>query len=245
MQRFSHWGKAILLPVWVTVGFGLSQVVFLALLYTLKQLGFTLKTVDPAVFNTVAAASVYMLTLAFVVGLPWWVKQKRVSKEELGLTRLISWADIGLAPTGFIIYFLFSALLVYGMGLLFPHVDLQQVQETGFQNMSHYYEYLLAFITLVVLAPLAEEVLFRGYLFGKLKKIIPPWVAIIITSLLFGAVHGQLNVAIDVFALSVVLCILREITGSIWAGILLHMLKNSLAFYVLFINPALLHTMGR
>jgi hypothetical protein len=70
------------------------------------------------------------------------------------------------------------------------------------------------------------------------------WAAIIITSLLFGAVHGQWNVAIDVFVLSLVLCSLREVTGNIWAGVLLHMLKNGLAFYLLFINPSLLHTIG-
>jgi membrane protease YdiL (CAAX protease family) len=53
----------------------------------------------------------------------------------------------------------------------------------------------------------------------------------------FGAVHGQWNVAIDVFSLSLIMCGLREITGNIWAGALLHMLKNGLAFYILFINP--------
>ena len=37
------------------------------------------------------------------------------------------------------------------------------------------------------------------------------------------------------FALSIVLCGLREITGTIHAGILLHMLKNGIAFYLLFV----------
>jgi membrane protease YdiL (CAAX protease family) len=68
---------------------------------------------------------------------------------------------------------------------------------------------------------------------------MPVWVAIVITSALFGFIHGQWNVGIDVFALSVVLCSLREITGSIWAGILLHMLKNSVAFFIIFITPVL------
>jgi len=37
---------------------------------------------------------------------------------------------------------------------------------------------------------------------------------------------------------------LREVTGSIWAGTLLHMLKNGIAFYFLFVNPTLLNTIG-
>jgi membrane protease YdiL (CAAX protease family) len=102
----------------------------------------------------------------------------------------------------------------------------------------------LAFVTLVVVAPIAEEIIFRGYMYGKLKKFVPIWVAILATSLLFGAVHGAWNLAIDTFALSIVLCSLREFTGNIWASILLHMVKNGIAFYILFIYPTLLTTLG-
>jgi membrane protease YdiL (CAAX protease family) len=114
-----------------------------------------------------------------------------------------------------------------------------QAQETGFQRLTQYYEYALAFVTLIIVAPLAEEILFRGFLYGKLRKRMPLWVAMLITSALFGLIHGQWNVGLDVFALSIVLCSLREITGSIWAGILLHMIKNSIAFFIIFIAPML------
>jgi membrane protease YdiL (CAAX protease family) len=60
------------------------------------------------------------------------------------------------------------------------------------------------------------------------------------TSVLFGLIHGQWNVGVDVFVLSMVACSLREVTGSIWAGILLHMLKNALAFYIIFVNTTFL-----
>jgi membrane protease YdiL (CAAX protease family) len=96
---------------------------------------------------------------------------------------------------------------------------------------------ILAFITLVVIAPFAEELLFRGYLYGKLKSNVPTVVAAITTSLLFGLAHQQLNVGIDVFILSLVLCTLRSLTGSIWAGVLVHIIKNALAYYLLFVAP--------
>jgi membrane protease YdiL (CAAX protease family) len=109
----------------------------------------------------------------------------------------------------------------------------------------------LAFVTLVVIAPLAEEVLFRGYLYGKLKQYIPIWLAVIVVSAIFGIFHLfgtdpiAWNLAVDTFALSVVLCVLRETTGNLWASVLLHMLKNGIAFYLLFINPAFLSTLVR
>ena len=58
--------------------------------------------------------------------------------------------------------------------------------------------------------------------------------AIFLVSLLFGVVHLQWNVGVNVFAMSVVLCGLREITGTIYSGIVLHILKNGIAFYILY-----------
>jgi membrane protease YdiL (CAAX protease family) len=74
-------------------------------------------------------------------------------------------------------------------------------------------------------------------LYGKLKNRVPAVVAAIVTSLLFGLAHFQWNVAIDVFILSLILCALRSLTGSIWAGVLVHVIKNSLAYYLLFVAP--------
>ena len=106
------------------------------------------------------------------------------------------------------------------------------------------WQYVLAFMTMVVLAPLAEEMLFRGYLYGKLRKAAPIWVSILVASLAFGLAHLwvggtalQWAVTIDTFVLSLMLCALREYTGAIWAGVLLHAIKNGLAFYLLFVNP--------
>ncbi len=80
----------------------------------------------------------------------------------------------------------------------------------------------------------------RGYLFGKLRRESGFWLSAVITSAVFGFVHLQWNVGVDVFALSLVLCFLREKTGAIWAGMILHMLKNSVAYVLLFLQPELL-----
>lgn len=229
-----------MLPLWVVVGFGVSNFVLTGIVLGLKGLGVPLVDVNPTLLNTILAACIYGLSLLVVVGIPWLIGKHSTNKRELGLWRLPNWADIGLAPVGFMLYFLLSALMLYVAALLLPGFDSNQVQETGFGAISQRYEYILAFMTLVVAAPIAEEVLFRGYLYGKLRKNAPMWLAALVTSLVFGAIHGQWNVAVDVFALSIILCILREVTGSIWAGILLHMMKNGIAFYLLFINPSLL-----
>jgi membrane protease YdiL (CAAX protease family) len=118
-----------------------------------------------------------------------------------------------------------------------PGFPIDQAQDIGFKVYGSRLDNILAVVTLVIMASVAEEVLFRGYLYGKLKNSVPAIIAALATSLLFAAAHGQLNVAVDVFVLSLILCGLRSLTGSIWAGILVHMIKNAIAYYALFVSP--------
>lgn len=243
-KRKYRWHFALLLPLWVLAGFIASQFLVTGTLMAMRSLGVSFGEANTVILNTIVAAAIYILTLVVVLGVPWWARKRRTSKGELGVASTPSWLDIGLAPAGFIVYFILSALLVYLAGLLIPSIDMQEVQNVGFSSLTERYEVALAFFSLVIVAPLAEELLFRGYLYGKLRKSVPIWAAIIMTSLVFAVVHGQWNVAIDVFALSLVMCGLREVTGSIWSGVILHTIKNGLAFYLLFINPSLLATIG-
>ncbi len=232
------------LPAWVFLGFMLAQALVLAIISALQAGGVSFASIDPTILNTVGAVVIYGLAIVIVLGVPWIVKKRRTTKEELGIQRLLSWMDILWAPAGFVVYLILTSLVTALSMAFFTFVDYSQAQDTGFAELASQSEYLLAFISLVIIAPIAEEVLFRGYLFGKLRKYAPLWVAILITSALFGLVHFQWNVGIDVFVLSIVLCLLRVVSGSLWPSILLHMLKNGVAFYFLFINPALLSTLG-
>ncbi len=247
-KRLSPRAKRILmaigLPIWVFVGFFLAQFVLLAIFYVLEFAGISFRTANTTILNTVLAALVYVFTILIVIVVPVKLKKARVSLEDLGLNRLPSWQDILLAPAGFVVYLLLSGAILSLVIHLIPGFNSSQAQDVGFSGISKQYQYILAFLTLVMIAPIAEEVLMRGYLYGKLKKIMPTFGAMLLTAVTFAALHMQWNVGLDVFALSLVLTSLREVTGNIWAGILLHMLKNGLAFYVLFINPTFLHTIG-
>lgn len=234
---------ALVLPAWVYGSFILSQAVVGVVFGLLSTAGVDFRAVNQAVLTTVAGGIIYIITLVMAIGLPWIIKRNKTTRIELGLTRLPEWLDFLLAPAGFFVYVILSAIFALLAGML-PFVDPEQVQDTGFSQISQQYEFVLAFLMLIIIAPIAEEVLFRGYLLGKLRQYVPVWVAILITSVLFGIVHGAWNIGIDVFALSIVLCVLRIMTKSLWAPIMLHMVKNSVAFYLLFINPTLMSTLG-
>ena len=239
----NNWWMLIIIPLWVTASFFIAQLIVAGLFWLLSLFNISFESFNQAVFNTIVIAFVYSLTLALVIAVPWLVKKYRTTKSDIGLTRLPRWTDIFLTPAGLIVYLICASILIFIASKVFPWFDVDQVQDVGFDQLGQRYEYLLAFASLVIIAPIAEEIIFRGYLYGKLKKFVPIWVAILATSLLFGAIHGAWNLAIDTFVLSIVLCLLREISGNIWSSILLHMVKNGIAFYILFIYPSLLTTL--
>lgn len=236
-EDFKPW-MALVLPLWTLVGFIAAQVLVAAIVQALLYLQVPLGGINETVIQTVGSGVIYLLSIGIVIGLPWWIKKYRTTQKELGIDSYVTWTDIFLAPASFIVYLILSLILT-AIASQLPFYNVDQVQDTGFTGLVYGYEYMLAFAALVIIAPIAEEVLFRGYLLGKLRTHLPVWAAILVTSLLFAAVHFQFNVGVDVFALSIVLCLLRIQTGRLWPAILLHMIKNSIAFYFLFINPIL------
>lgn len=154
---------------------------------------------------------------------------------SLGVQNPPTFVDIGLAPVGYIVYIFFANILV-GLMQLLPWFDANQTQDVGFNYLISTPDRICAIISIVFIAPIAEELIMRGWLYGKVRrkiKNIP--LAILLVSLLFAVLHGQWNVGVTVFVLSVILCTLREITGTIWSGMLLHILTNGIAFYMLYI----------
>lgn len=77
-----------------------------------------------------------------------------------------------------------------------------------------------------LLAPFTEEIMFRGLLFGWLRKKVGSTPAMIISSLLFAAWHFDLNGFVQYFALGLVLSAVYNRTRNLWISILIHALWN-------------------
>ena len=192
----------------------------------------TLKT--PLV-ATIFSVLVYSLSFIFLLFALKHIKPLKdlVTRNELGFKDLVTFSDIGLAIAGFFGYLAFSAILT-ALFSVFPWFNLTENQPLLYSTLISPLNKVFAAIALVVFGPILEEVIYRGLIYGKLRKKHSLITSILIVSILFGFLHGQWNVGIDVFALSVVACLMRETTGTIYAGIILHILKNTIAFYFLF-----------
>lgn len=78
-----------------------------------------------------------------------------------------------------------------------------------------------------VLAPLAEETIFRGYLYPFAKRYAGKTVALIFTALFFGAAHGNLPLLLPLTLLGGIMAYAYERTGSLWSSIAIHFCFNS------------------
>lgn len=187
------------------------------------------------IWTAIYSAITYIIAFLVITLVPTKIFKKwRTSREGLGLKGFPTWTDIGLAPVGYIVSLIAAAGLV-ALFNLFPWFNADEAQNVGFSTFLMGGDRIIAFITLVIIAPIAEELIFRGWLYGNLRKRLSMPISILLVSVLFGLIHGQWNVGVNVFALSVVLCGLREITGTIYSGILVHILKNAVAFFLIYV----------
>ena len=194
--------------------------------------------------SILAKTLLFVFMMLFVLlTLRWFTSLYKTNFASIGLSRKPKFSDLGWAVLAFPAYFLLLIVSLAIIKLLVPGLDLEQKQDLGFNATYHGFQLVGIFFALVIVPPITEEIVFRGFIFGSLKKAMPIIAAAILTSLLFGAGHllessgsQPLYVAgIDTFVLSMILIWLRQKTGSLWASISLHALKNGTAFVTLFL----------
>ena len=86
-----------------------------------------------------------------------------------------------------------------------------------------------------VVAPVAEEVFFRGFLYAGLRGRLGLAWGLIASAAIFSLAHILPGVLLPIFAMGLLFCLLYEFTGSIWPCIALHSAINSLAFVVAYL----------
>jgi membrane protease YdiL (CAAX protease family) len=111
-------------------------------------------------------------------------------------------------------------------------VDLQCVREFPLPG------FLAVVLAGGVLAPIAEELYFRGFVFRTYLQTRGPLVAYGATSLLFAVLHLNLPALLPILILSLIFCYAYRRTGSIVPSVVGHALNNSAAFCILYFTNA-------
>ncbi|MCB1168698.1 MAG: CPBP family intramembrane metalloprotease [Leptospiraceae bacterium] len=119
------------------------------------------------------------------------------------------------------------AVMESGQGLADP---VDQAHPIVYMIQDHFLE---SFLLAVIVAPILEEVVFRGFLYGYLRTHFSVFAAAPITGFIFAILHPQGAVAIPhLFFLGTGLCLLREYNRSLLPAMVTHMITNLLVMVV-------------
>ena len=214
------WTAPLALIAWLFITILLSLVVALATV----ALGYSVDDSPPGVtiaevFAQDFAMIAAVLLLASLAG--------RVRGSHLGLVRVQVGKAIGAMIAVWVGFLAFSLIWKVAIGLDDPQTLPDKLGIAGSDV-----RLVLVVLIITVLAPLGEELLFRGYIFGALRNWRGFWPAAIVTGLVFGAVHigsSPIGYALPLAIFGFGLCLLYHWTGSLYPCIALHACNNAVA----------------
>lgn len=97
----------------------------------------------------------------------------------------------------------------------------------------------LMILTVCIVGPIAEEVMFRGMIYGCIRRSFGMWPAVIISAVLFGVYHMNLVQGIYATVLGVVLALVYEKTQTIYGSIIFHVVFNTSSYVVSWFEKAI------
>jgi len=107
--------------------------------------------------------------------------------------------------------------------------------EIVLNNKNNYLSFFLLFVTTTLLAPLFEEIIFRGILLPTLSRDFGVISGIIVSAFIFALAHLSLGEMPPLFILGIGLAITRIASGSLFSSVIMHSLWNGLTFLNLFL----------
>lgn len=155
------------------------------------------------------------------IGLLWliFVCRKKKFAKEISLRKI----SFGTVPPIFLMGLGLNVLTGVVLSVL-PESWLGSYEETS--SMAFLGDYWITFLGTAIIAPIVEEVIFRGLAYSRMKKGMPTVWAMILTSVLFGLAHGHPVWMLYTFAFGLVLIWVFERTRSLIAPIVLHISYN-------------------
>jgi uncharacterized protein len=178
-----------------------------------------------------AASSPWRITAIILFTAAVWivpvyvvVRKRGAGAADLGFLRAPLGASARLVGSAFV-FFIGTSILWQNVARHFAiplQPDLLKRFPPGWPGLA------LALLLAAVIAPIAEETFFRGFLFAALRKDYPFWIAAGVSALIFSAGHMVPGALLPLWMLGFLLAWLRERTASLWPSIAMHMLNNAL-----------------
>jgi membrane protease YdiL (CAAX protease family) len=237
-----NWGGRVNVRSYIAADAVVVAALSLLLLGGLRQAGAaTATTADPELSAPVVAGGIFVQLFAAAMLLFYLGGVRGLHAAELfGIRRLGALPTVGLT----LVLMLPLLLVVNGVAWSVNHwlqsfwPDLEaQDAVRAFRDSGDTAARLALVAAAVGVAPLVEELLFRGFIYGVIKRFTDAWFAALCSSLLFAVVHLHVGSLLPLAVLALLLCAAYELTGSLLVPMLLHALFNLTSLALLLIFP--------
>lgn len=134
----------------------------------------------------------------------------------------------------YVLLVLGTVVISYGMNYLFTVTGLTAQSET-YQNVAQkQYEVILGIglILYGVISPFVEEVIFRGFLYGRMRVYMKKTGAILLSALLFGVYHGNLVQGIYGFIMGIIFTLVYEKYKNFYLAVVMHSITNLVGYFI-------------
>lgn len=159
-----------------------------------------------------------LLTLAIIAAF-YLIRRKKL-REALWLRPVSGqslWAGAALAPMLYIVVALVLAALPQ------EWIESYDQAASSLEDAS-----LLAFVSIVLVSPVVEEVIFRGLILTRLSRAMPGWLAVTVSATIFGWCHGEFVWFCYAFVLGLLFGLMDLRAGSLLPSILAHITFNGI-----------------
>jgi membrane protease YdiL (CAAX protease family) len=220
-------------PAWLSIagfatGYGSTIVLGLIVLVVAGAFGAATKDPPPGInIGLTVGQNVALVGAAYFFAL---LSSGRPAAADFGLRPAPLWRSVRLLVVIWIGFFVLSAIWAVALSL-----DEQQTLPDELGADGPLVNALAVIVLVTVIAPLGEELFFRGFFFGSLRNWHGPVLAAILTGAVFGLIHvgsAPIGYLVPLAIFGAGLCLLYEMTGSLYPAIALHALNNSIALGV-------------
>ena len=171
----------------------------------------------------------YIVMLTPLLVITW--KKYKLSKKIFGINRVNPKKVIGGVIEGFAIYYAIAILIIVAiiyLGIEIPGAEIKKNILEYFGNTKK--DIAIAGVMIIIIGPIIEEVIFRGFLYRGLANIIGKWWGSIISAGIFAVLHIETEAILPVFTLALIMNHIVSKTKSIKTSIVFHIIQNAMAF---------------
>lgn len=180
---------------------------------------------------------IYSELIILVPGIVYVIKNKLSFKDDLGFRKI----KIGTVFMAILLSYLVTPVVsfVNVLSQLFVSNTMVQASDSLLEGSQ-----IMVLFLAGIYGPLCEEIVFRGIFNNGYVKISSPMKAALVSGLLFGLMHMNLNQACYAFVLGLIFAIINRASGSIFTSAIIHMAINTSNMLMLMVVNAAYSKLG-